>query len=267
MFKRRIKIITSLIVSAIFLTVNSCVDDPEFADMPRIEFESITYVEQRNFDEADSLIITINFEDGDGDLGLEPDENTPPFNERNYFSNKTGNEFNFGVETLEDLLVISDTATIDSLRPLANSQFACLFWDEDPEIFVQDPDGNSVQLDTTVYYRLNERHNNIFIRFYNDINNDGMIDEETEELDFRTINPSGCSANYDARFPVLDDLDGSSALEGSISQALVQLISFRETAFLGDRLSKLKVYILDRAGNRSNTIVTPEFFLRDIQTN
>ncbi|MEM6522928.1 MAG: hypothetical protein AAF693_04010 [Bacteroidota bacterium] len=267
MLKRRIKLLTSVIVLILSTTINSCVDDPEFADTPRIEFENIYYVEQRNLNEPDSLVITINFEDGDGDLGLGTDENAPPFNERNYFSNKTGNEFAFGIETLEDLLVISDTATIDSLRPLANSEFACLFWDEEPEITVLDQSGNSVPLDTTAYYRLNERHNNIFIRFYNDVNNDGTIDEASEELDFRTVNGSGCDDNYDARFPILDDLEGNSALEGSISRAMVQSISFREVAFLGDRLTKLKVYILDRAGNRSNTIETPEFTLRDIQRN
>ncbi|MEM8568352.1 MAG: hypothetical protein AAGF85_17965 [Bacteroidota bacterium] len=265
MTKRGFKIITSGIILAILATLYSCVDDPEFPDTPSISFNSIRYIEQGSTSQFDSLIVTIDFEDGDGDLGLEPDENAPPFNERNYFSNKTGNVFNFGVETLEDLLVISDTARIDSLRDLANSNVACLFWDEEPQLTVQDQNGNSVPLDTTAYYQLNQRHNNIFIRFFNDQNNDGIIDEDTEEFNWRTINAPICSDNYDGRFPILNEDSGNTALEGSISRAMVQSVEFG--AFLGDGLIKLKIYILDRAGNRSNVVETPLFTLREIRAN
>lgn len=246
----------------------SCFDDPEFDDTPKIEFVNIIYKEQAGSPPVDSLILTIDFEDGDGDLGLEGDENAPPFNERNYFSNKTGQVFNFGVETLEDLLVISDTATIDSLRPLANSNVACLFWDEEPQLTVLDQDGNTVPLDTTAYYRLNKRHNNIFIRFFNDKNNDGTIDEATEEFDWRTINAPVCSGNYDGRFPVLsDDLRDNSPLEGSISRAMVQSVPFNVDEFLGNRLTKLQIHILDRSGKSSNVIETPIFTLSEIKAN
>ena len=37
--------------------------------------------------------------------------------------------------------------------------------------------------------------------------------------------------------------------------------------FLGDGLVKLKIYILDRAGNRSNVVETPEFTLSEIKAN
>ncbi|MEO0552524.1 MAG: hypothetical protein AAF149_04970 [Bacteroidota bacterium] len=266
MKKYGFKIITTGIISAIMATLlSSCFDDPEFADTPRIEFSNIIYKEQGGDNPFDSLILTINFEDGDGDLGLEGEENTPPYNERNYFSNKTGDFFNFGVESIEDLLILADTAVTDTLPPYLNNDEACLFWDEAPQINVIDQDGNSVPLDTITYYQLNERHNNIYIRFFTDQNNDGQIDELTEEFDWRLINDD-CSFDYNGRFPVLsDDLGNPSPLEGSITQNMVQQGPF--PFFLGDGLVKLKIYILDRAGNRSNVVETPEFTLSEIKAN
>ncbi|GAB2778640.1 hypothetical protein GCM10027275_22580 [Rhabdobacter roseus] len=59
------------------LLLVSCVDVPNFDDTPRIAFNNIDKFEvfdsfsQTN---SDSVVITIDFEDGDGDLGLSPAE-------------------------------------------------------------------------------------------------------------------------------------------------------------------------------------------------
>ncbi len=56
----------------------SCVDIPDFDNTPRIEFNSITKetVEVTEFSTqiVDKVTITVNFEDGDGDLGINSDE-------------------------------------------------------------------------------------------------------------------------------------------------------------------------------------------------
>ncbi|WBA42510.1 hypothetical protein [Hymenobacter canadensis] len=65
------------------VAVGSCISPPEFPDTPSIEFKSLTVVRQpANPGDipADSVIITLGFEDGDGDLGLTQDEyNNPPY--------------------------------------------------------------------------------------------------------------------------------------------------------------------------------------------
>jgi hypothetical protein len=60
----------------ISLGVGGCFTPPEFPVQPQIEYESIVFREYGSgFDaEADSLILSITFKDGDGDLGLDPSE-------------------------------------------------------------------------------------------------------------------------------------------------------------------------------------------------
>ncbi|TRX62121.1 hypothetical protein FNH22_02025 [Fulvivirga sp. M361] len=263
MFKYLSKIITLAIVCITVGTLlSSCFDDPEFAREPRITFNSIIYKPRVGAGLPDSLLLLIDFEDGNGDLGIDTDEQAPPFNQKNYFSNKTGRIFDFQNETLDDLLILADTAVIDTLPSYTNSSFPCLFWDENPQIEV-----NGQALDTIVYFQPNERHNNIIIKFFVDFNNDGEIDEATEEFDWRTINPGVCNTDYSGRFRVLDPeaLDRPAPLEGTITRRMVQLVPF--TNYLGDGLIKLKVTMFDREGNRSNTIDTPLFTLDEITAN
>jgi len=51
---------------SISLLMYSCVDKPDFSDIPNIKFESISRTHVNQFD---SLWLTLSFEDGDGNLG------------------------------------------------------------------------------------------------------------------------------------------------------------------------------------------------------
>ena len=56
----------------ISLTVLSCSDNPNFSDVPEIEFLSFSKNElTQNSLNTDSLFIRISFQDGDGDIGLD----------------------------------------------------------------------------------------------------------------------------------------------------------------------------------------------------
>ncbi len=62
-----------------FLGLSSCVDTPRFDDTPNIQFNSIdklTVPDPFSGPTArkDSVVITVDFEDGNGDLGISPDE-------------------------------------------------------------------------------------------------------------------------------------------------------------------------------------------------
>ena len=56
----------------------SCFGEPEFPEEPEIEF---VWIENYNIvsDKVDSLYVAIKFRDGNGDLGLDPMENTGPY--------------------------------------------------------------------------------------------------------------------------------------------------------------------------------------------
>lgn len=59
------------------LTLSSCVDTPDFDNTPSIRFndvEPFTIYDSFSQTNADSIVITIDFEDGDGDLGISPEE-------------------------------------------------------------------------------------------------------------------------------------------------------------------------------------------------
>ncbi len=65
------------------LTLGSCFDPPEFSVVPQIEYESIEFKEKSTPSGSDSLIVTLSFKDGDGDLGLDaaaPEFNSTPYN-------------------------------------------------------------------------------------------------------------------------------------------------------------------------------------------
>ncbi|NLR89568.1 MULTISPECIES: hypothetical protein [Flammeovirga] len=61
----------------ILLMLSSCFGEPEFPLEPEIEF---AWIENYNSEEKkDSVYIAFTFKDGDGDLGLDPEDNEGPY--------------------------------------------------------------------------------------------------------------------------------------------------------------------------------------------
>ncbi|UOR03518.1 hypothetical protein MUN82_11225 [Hymenobacter aerilatus] len=72
--------------------VSSCLTPPDYPDTPSIEFKSITATRaEQNGTPYDAVRVTISFRDGDGDLGLNNGETSPPYSETN--SDGTKNKF------------------------------------------------------------------------------------------------------------------------------------------------------------------------------
>ncbi|MBX2840453.1 MAG: hypothetical protein KTR26_01680 [Flammeovirgaceae bacterium] len=78
----------SFFVFFLSVIVISCYPEPEFSDIPEIEFSEIGNMVIEKVDPitgfitiADSVNITITFKDGDGDLGLAGDEGYPEYGE------------------------------------------------------------------------------------------------------------------------------------------------------------------------------------------
>ncbi|MFW5761057.1 MAG: hypothetical protein ACOCXH_08775 [Cyclobacteriaceae bacterium] len=220
-----------LLYFSAFIVILSCTRPPELDDTPQISFENIAFREASNNQE---LILDIYFQDGDGDLGLRPEETFPPYNRRNEMTDEFG-----------EVIQYSKRNEIDTL-PLFNVKD---WW------VIRDPAEDNKILDT-IYAPLHPNHFNIFVNFYVIENDEPKIFDFSEELNV---------LGYDGRFPILfDDINNERALEGSLRYKMES--SGWQDIFSIDSL-QLEVYIQDRALNKSNTITTPRFTLQGIKIN
>lgn len=235
--------------------LSSCINDPQFPTRPNIKLkgQGVYFIEIGGNNEPDTLQVVIEFEDGEGDLGLSSEEQLAPYNAQNYFNNKTGQVINFssGPVSSDDLLTYADRATIDTLPPF-EEPFTCTRWTTVPELFIND----STRLDDTVYFQFNPRHNNYFVDFM--IKKNGSF----EKFDFRE--QFDCSVTFDGRFPLIQGDDKNNPKEGTITYNMQSRFFL---AFFENETLKLRIRIVDRAGNFSNSVETQEFTLREIQVN
>jgi hypothetical protein len=215
-----------ILISAIGGT--SCISPPDnFPSVPEIEFSTIEYVRTSG---ADSLIISVNFKDAEGDLGLSATDVNPPFNPLNYLRDAAGNLITY------------------SKRPTNAPNFNPIDWVIDPII------NNNVVKDT-IWVRQNENQYNIFVRFY--IKRSGQFRE------FRWQDPPFFTT-FNGRFPRILISEEGQSVEGNIKYRM--LSSGWESIFRTDTL-RIDVEIQDRALNRSNQVSSPEVTLRQITKN
>lgn len=98
------KIIKGIAIVLTFLILlGSCFDQPEFPDTPEIVFEDLLFKEFGDGDIKDSLILTISFRDGDGDVGIDGDQTNQPFHELNFYAAGTAQLAAIGTNTYSDL--------------------------------------------------------------------------------------------------------------------------------------------------------------------
>lgn len=86
------KIIKGLAVFFILVGLTSCFDQPRFPDVPEIRFNKVEFVDDPA-SAFDSLIVYIDFKDGDGDLGIDaqsPEFISYPFHNSNFFLGNNG---------------------------------------------------------------------------------------------------------------------------------------------------------------------------------
>ena len=122
-------------------------------------------------------------------------------------------------------------------------------------------DGSGVlKVVDTLYFQLNPNQHNIFISFQ--VKDASGKFQDYEFSNFYTY-PLCETIGYNGRFPILSkDLSQPSPLEGSIRYTMASAgFNFSFTI----RTLRLKVRIQDRALNKSNEILTPEFTLQSIK--
>jgi hypothetical protein len=83
------KIIKGLgLFSVLVLVASACFDPPEYPNTPHIELESLRFYSEPNG--TDSLVLSITFEDGDGDLGISTNDFDPPYHANNFYIGNNG---------------------------------------------------------------------------------------------------------------------------------------------------------------------------------
>ena len=243
-----------IIALIIFSFLFSCIEDTNVSRIPSISFESLEFKKSDNNFNQDSLILNINFIDGDGNLGLSNDENNYPYHPFNAIIDQEFNWVTLGSTSVSPPLYVYEPDGSYYLYSNEDNRpsFNC-------ENYIIDTVNSTSKLDT-FYIQKNENNKNIFVEFYKKENDDFKL------IDWKRIfdQEYGCGIDFDSRFPPLNVSNSSQLLSGKLRYGMV---SYGFEMILKNDLFKLKIHIKDRDLNMSNTIETPEVTLEEILVN
>ena len=252
--KMNIKSFTFLIT--VFLI--GCYDPPELSVEPAISFNKIIFVEVDGA--SDSLILTFNFQDGDGDIGLDANELAPPYHTFNYVVEQLPSSYNpieFGqsqfLEPLQLAVIYNEEIILSGSYDASGGlpPYGCADY-----IIVMDEQaspGDSDQTDTLLIEK-NIYNKNIYVDFYRKIRGEYQLIND----DF---SQGGCVEFFNSRIPIFDQENIGKSLKGDVSFAMLSQ-GFKQT-FKNDSI-KMSFYIYDRGLNKSNVAETPDFVLANI---
>jgi len=231
-----------------------CDNNNDISEVPFISHENISFKKSQDNIIQDSLILTINFTDGDGDLGLSNEEIYYPYHPYNAIIDENLNWITIGSKEITPPLYVYEPNGLLSLYSNEDNRpsFNC-------ENYIIDTISSSTELDT-FYIQKNENNKNIYVEFYKKVGND------FELIDWKKIfdEEYGCGIDFNSRFPPLNIGNSSQLLNGKLRYGMV---SYGFDMVLKNDIFKLKVYIKDRALNQSNIIETPEVTLEEITIN
>jgi len=264
------------IFSVVTLLFGTCISPPEFSIVPEIELLDVHFFKGADETAADTLKITLNFKDGDGDLGLNGDDpryNSTPFNEKNFYLIKDGVLQSVGtssivlneIETITKVVDVPDGVTgklVTTQTPGGPPQDNCYDYGFD-SLYVKAKDVAIFDMSKLVrtipksgtpefyvlydnfYYKPNKNYRNIEIAFDTLNYNDPRPEDIYEEYDFHKklcgIIP------FKDRFPVLDE--SNKQLDGTMKYIIK--VSGLPDLFLGRQI-QLRIKIKDRALHESN---------------
>lgn len=226
----------------------SCEKDPEIpSDIPEIVFKDFTFIEKSEPWGRDTLKVTFLFKNSGNDLGLKLDEREYPYHYMQFFyleNNRIKSVYND--HSRSDLLKIGD---VDSLPPYNCNNYV-----------IHRRNGIS----DTLYVKRNLFYYNLLCELYVEDGTGFKLFDFTRQGLICNVDP------LHSRFPVLRDWTGketkykyagypfSTTIKGPHHGEMTYYI---ESPHIKDQLSgkniKLKLNIIDRKFNISNTIETP----------
>lgn len=278
-----------LLLFGISVLLTACFNPPEFSVVPEIDYVGIRFSEGTVDEPTDSLIVTISFKDGDGDLGLSPDQIDDPYQDVFYALADNGTITEISKRTefaglpqfvklppgakgkLITVRTLQDPLYAGKLPPFVSEQLSCKDYPRQT-IYVTETDGPKIldstfpSIDTVVqaglpkyykvddlfYKRNNPKHLNIEVEFY--------IKQPGGEYTLFDWEKEYCEIAFDQRFPVLSEKPGP--LQGNLTYAMT---SIGIKANFSIKTLKLRIRIRDRAFNVSNDVETGDFTLDKIK--
>jgi hypothetical protein len=279
------KVIKGLAICLFLLVLlGSCFNPPEFDVKPSITMDKLVYIERFTETGDNSLSIVLNFKDGDGDLGLNPqlpEHQEAPFNYVDYYQsdaqggfNKAGFQVVSGTTSSQfyNLITTSNPAkgsliyySTRKTNPLEYGSlpdFECTDY-ETNDFLIRKSDKALLGPYSQVKDTLTDNAHNIYYLVYDsvyvkrnpnhyNIDVDILIQKGSEWVPFDL---SFLCTTFYGRFPVLGD--GNSALEGTLRY---DMVSSAWDILFGGKLLKLRIKIRDRALHESNEIITENAF-------
>lgn len=281
----------------VLVLFNSCFDPPQYSIVPNIEYQNIEFVEVGGFSDADSLILYLDFRDGDGDLGLSNTDVSDPFHDSNYFLEDGAGGFikipaELRYSDIPPMLKLSGEqgklATVRTRNKPSYSYLPAFSSDGCPHyytrngtpdtayykynyVYISEEDGDII--DETYYVEdtltAPELPDIYVVRdtvyyepnpFHNNIRVDWLVQNNDGSFSVFDWNQLSCAPAFEARFPVLEDR--TRPVEGTLRYSMTS-IGFLQLFSI--KTLKLRISIWDRGLHQSNIIETPQFTLQDIR--
>jgi hypothetical protein len=213
------------------IAVSGCIFPPELDDAPRISFVDMYFTKVPGPDNdpslaIDALMLVFDFEDGDGDIGLDNSFKDLKFQEYWFITDEEGNKIEYGSDP--------------NLPPLNKRDYVA-----ETKLI----DGKLVPTGKHFLVERNENHFNMFIFMYTKKNGKYEYFDPWVRL----------QNTFHARIPVIRrDVKST---QGTIKYAFQ---SNAWPYIVPNDTVKIEFYIKDRALNQSNTITTPDFLIRQL---
>jgi hypothetical protein len=251
------------VILVLMWVVGACLKQPENSVIPQIQFQGLSFKNEfLSNGKPDTLIVSLKFTDGDGDLGLSPDEtalytsstDSIDINSPYYYVYDTARNTTWYYTHYNNIALPKGYRYVNyaSHRKIHTHPFDTL-----PPLTCKNWELRSSPIDT-LYLQGNPYNNNIYVEVYIK-NSDGTY----TYFDPNKVYPFGilCSPNFfNSRFPILSsDLGKKSSLDGTITY---KIPSAGLCLFLCGKTIKVKTYILDRAFHKSNVAESEDYVVK-----
>lgn len=254
------------------LGFSSCYDAPEYPTKPKITFESIIFKEIGTNTDPDSLIMTIGFQDGDGDLGLDDRFTDPNFRKGDFWIDVNTGELvtlkHFGQPGFEQVMPYEfpyscehwiEGSTFTNFCSLAGIPNDCDKRIEEFGLNTLVTEKTKLILDT-IWFNPNPNRSNYFLTFLEETAPDNFEEFDWQNADIQ----DPCAINFSLTFPPISKKEGRFVSEGKIRFSLTA--NRMPTVFKNKRLM-VEIKIKDRALNESNAVFSEAFTLQEIRVN
>ncbi len=232
----------------IFLSISfmlGCEETVELPAEPAISFEAMEFIEVDQ--DLEAVRLTFNLQDGDGDMGLKPEQNFVPFH-----------EFDLILDANDQLVKRSNQVHTPFFRLQPNGERFFFSEGDRPayngfDYLLMDSASDGTVLSDTVLIHRNPFHHNIYLSIL-----------KKSKFGFLSV---GQNPLNPARLPIYGrfDVELPAKKQGPLVSEVAFDIAIDHFRKLdpSDTL-KLQFYIFDRKLHQSNVEVSPEFILGDL---